>query len=325
MAADVRIVVHYPLQDGALILRTDDDWERDVEPDAVATGRFEFVLPAERPFVYFKPLLRDGDTVTWSQGDNYLVITTDAAAKEVYPHFTAEPHCNACALTELDGHRFRVFHPPGYDENPLKRYPVLYMHDGQNLFFPEEAYGGNEWRVDETMNTLDAMNIIDEVLVVGIYSRGRMHEYTPDGYVDYGRFPVGGVKPSIDRDYRTLPDAKNTAVMGSSLGGVVSFYLGWQWPDVFGNAACMSSTFTYNDDLLERVANEPKRDVRFYLDSGWPGDNYEVTRSMRDLLVRRGYTFGRDLLYFAFPHDLHNERFWAMRSHLPFQFFFGQK
>ena len=111
--------------------------------------------------------------------------------------------------------------------------------------------------------------------------------------------------------------------MGSSLGGVVSFYLGWQWPDVFGNAACMSSTFTYNDDLMERVAGEAKRDVRFYLDSGWPRDNYEVTRGMRDLLVRRGYRFGEDLLYFAFPNALHNERSWAVRSHIPFQFFFG--
>ena len=217
-----------------------------------------------------------------------------------------------------------IYLPPDYDDHPEQRYPVLYMHDGQNLFFPEEAYGGNEWKVDETMNTLDSMNIIDKVIVVGIYSRDRMKEYTRDGYAAYGKFIVDELKPLIDANYRTLTDPGNTAVMGSSLGGVVSFYLGWEHPEVFGNAGCMSSTFTYNDDLMDRVAGEEKRGVRFYLDSGWPEDNYEVTRSMRDLMLRRGYRFGEDLLHFAFPNAVHNETHWAMRSHIPFQFFFGK-
>jgi predicted alpha/beta superfamily hydrolase len=222
--------------------------------------------------------------------------------------------------------KIRVHYPTDKGEIRLRTdrdWDVLYMHDGQNLFFPEEAFGGSDWRVSETMLTLDAMNIIDKVLVVGIYSRDRMKEYTRDGYDQYGRFIVEQLKPAIDARYRTLTSPRHTAIMGSSLGGVVSFYLAWQWPDVFGSAACMSSTFTYNDDLMQRVASEEKRDVRFYLDSGWPGDNYEVTRSMRDLLVHRGYRFGEDLLHFAFPNALHNERAWATRSHIPFQFFFG--
>ncbi len=319
----MKISVHYPLAKGELLLRTDADWDVDLAPLSVDGHRFDFDIATDRPFVYFKPLLRDANEVVWAQGDNYLAITTDASAREIYPHFRVEEHCGACEVSEISGHRFRVFHPPGYDENVVKRYPVLYMHDGQNLFFPEEAFGGSDWQVDETMNTLDAMNIIDKVIVVGIFSRDRMHEYTRDGYHDYGRFIVEELKPFIDANYRTLPGPATTAVMGSSLGGVVSFYLGWQWPDVFGNAACMSSTFTYNDDLMERVTKEPKRDVRFYLDSGWPRDNYEVTRGMRDLLIRRGYHFGEDLLYFAFPNALHNEKSWAVRSHIPFQFFFG--
>jgi hypothetical protein len=125
-------------------------------------------------------------------------------------------------------HRFRVFLPPGYHENTLKRYPVLYMHDGHNLFIKEEAFVGNTWRTDEVINMLDKMNAIEEVIVVGIHPHDRMNEYTIPGYEDYGRFLVENLKPLIDGKYRTLTDPANTAAMGSSLGGVVSFYLGWQ-------------------------------------------------------------------------------------------------
>ena len=110
---------------------------------------------------------------------------------------------------------------------------------------------------------------------------------------------------------------------GSSLGGVVSFYTVWQYPEVFGAAACMSSTFSHKDDLLERVLSEPKRKVGFYLDSGWPGDNYEVTVAMALALVSRGWCYGRDLLYLCFPHAEHDEKAWGMRLHLPMQLFTG--
>ncbi len=111
--------------------------------------------------------------------------------------------------------------------------------------------------------------------------------------------------------------------MGSSLGGVVSFYLGWQWPEAFGKIACLSSTFTYRDNLLDRVSSEPKRKLRIYLDSGWPGDNYEPTRSMRDRLIWKGYRPGHELFYLAFPEAKHDENAWAARSPIPFQFLFG--
>ncbi len=234
-----------------------------------------------------------------------------------------------CELRELSAptggaaYRYRIFYPPGYEENPLRRYPVLYMQDGQNLFFPDEAFGGEHWRVRETPEILDAMNVIGRVIVVGVYPNDRQRDYTAPGSEEYGRFLVGALKPQIDSSCRTLRDPEHTGVMGSSLGGVVSFYLAWQWPEVFGLAACMSSTFGWRDDLRERVLAEPKRDAKIYLDTGWPGDNYEVTRDMRSLLVSRGYREGVDLLYLAFPEALHNERYWAMRSHIPFQFFFG--
>src|ERR1044071_1653783 len=108
------------------------------------------------------------------------------------------------------------------------------------------------------------MSAIEEVIVVGIHPGDRMNEYTQPGYEDYGRFLVETLKPLIDTKYRTLSDPATTAAMGSSLGGVVSFYLGWQWPDVFGSVASLSSTFTFRDDLLERVSTEPKRALQIY-------------------------------------------------------------
>jgi enterochelin esterase-like enzyme len=196
------------------------------------------------------------------------------------------------------------------------------MQDGQNLFFAGEAFGGQHWMIEETLRVLDAMSLVRKAIVVGVYPQDRMADYTRPGYEEYGRYLVDEVKPWVDTTYRTLAGPADTVVMGSSLGGVVSLYLAWQWPGVFGNAACLSSTFGYRDDLHDRIEREPKRAIKIYLDSGWPRDNYETTRSMRNTLRARGYRDGEDLFYLAFPNARHDERAWAMRAHIPFQFFF---
>ncbi len=335
LPGEIVVRVVYPLQPAdRLVLRCDLDWERDIAADAVSADRTStvFRFRGAAAFHYFKPLLYRGDELRWSQGNNYLALGGEAGAgqegREIYPYFFGDPSCSARELITLGSgegrHELRVFDPPGYEENHLKRYPVLYMQDGQNLFFPDEAFGGQSWRIGETLAVLDQMNAVDKMIVVGIYPRSRNREYTRPGYREYGRFLVEELKPHVDRHFRTLGDAASTAVMGSSLGGVVSFYLAWEYPQVFGMAACMSSTFGWNDDLRERVAAEEKRPVRFYLDSGWPRDNYEVTRDMRTRLLQRGYEDGRDLHYLAFPEAMHNERFWALRAHIPIQLFFGR-
>lgn len=326
------IRVIYPLQSGRMVLRTDQDWSLNHQADRVSADQttFEFDLAPDRPYFYFKPCLMDQHGFHWSKGANYLAITQGQATKEIYPHFFADEYGSISDVLTVPsthtpgGRSIRVYHPPGYFENHLKRYPVLYMHDGKNLFFAAEAFLGSEWQVDETMALLDTMNVIDKTIVVGVHASDRMTEYTQPGYERYGRFLVEELKPTIDAAYRTLTGPRHTAVMGSSLGGVVSLYLAWQWPEIFGKTACLSSTFTYRDNLLARITNEPKRPIQIYLDSGWPGDNYEVTRSMRDLLASRGYRFGEDLLYFAWPEARHHEADWAIRSHIPFQFFFGK-
>jgi predicted alpha/beta superfamily hydrolase len=334
MTNSVTVQIVYPLRSGRIVLRADMNWEQDIEAESVSENGtvFVFRLSVNRPYFYFKPCIVEGNVFRWARGNNYLAIvdTLTPATKEVWPYFFDGLGGTISEATEVpstlypDGRRIRVYFPPGYAENTLKRYPVLYMHDGNNLFFPHEAFTGEEWKVDETMNALDAMSTIDKVIVVGIYAGERMNEYTKPGYERYGRFIVEELKAFVDGTFRTLPTKPNTAVMGSSLAGVVSLYLGWQWPEVFSKMACMSSAFGLQDDLLERIAIEEKKDVRIYLDSGWPGDNYEVTVAMRDLLLQKGYELGKELLYYAFPQALHSEKYWAMRSHIPFQFFFGK-
>lgn len=327
----IQLRVHYPLKSGRLALRADIDWESDIEPVRRSRDRtrFDFRIPSDRPSIYFKPILIEESGVTWAQGENLLAVPRQSGAQDCFPHFTADSSCSVCGLYEIptrhaaEPFSVRVFLPPGYDENVLERYPVLYMHDGQNLFFQDEAFNGHSWEIPGMLKILDAMSLVRKAIVVGVYPHDRMQDYTQPGYEAYGRFMVEELKPWVDAKYRTLTGARDTAVMGSSLGGVVSFFVAWNWPQVFGKAACLSSTFGHQDDLLSRVAAEKKRPIEIYLDSGWPRDNYEVTRAMRNLLARRGWREGRDLHYLAFPEARHDEEHWAMRAHIPFQRFFG--
>jgi len=330
---DVVLSVVYPLGGGRIVLRTDHDWEADVEAEDVdgARGAHRFRVRTDREFFYFKPCLADAAGLHWAVGHNYLALAEAAAAQECYPHFFGAPQGT---ITEplrvesaiLGGARsVRVYLPPGYAENTLKRYPVLYMHDGRNLFFPDEAFAGVEWQVDETMDLLNAMCLVAKVIVVGLHSPEREADYTAPGYERHARFVVQELRPWVAAGFRALGGPGRTAVMGSSLGGVAALHMAWQHPDAFGQVACLSAPLGYRDDLAARVAAEAKRPLQIYLDTGWPGDNYESTRAMRDLLVRRGYEPWCELLYLAFPAALHDEAHWGLRCHIPFQFFFGRR
>jgi predicted alpha/beta superfamily hydrolase len=326
-----KIRVFYPLTKGSMVLRTEAGWTHNLEPEMSEDGSmFEFTVASERPFLYFKPCVVDGGHVHWSAGMNNLAVLSEPGTRDIYPFFHSRQVGAITSVLEFESallgrsHRVRVYLPAGYEENTLKRYPVLYMHDAKNLFFPEEAFSGRDWQVEKTLDLLEAMNVIDRVIVVAVYAINREEEYTKPGYEKYGRSLVEEVKPIIDSRFRTLHAPSHTGVMGSSLGGVVSFYLAWQWPQIFGRAVCMSSTFTMKDDLIERVINEPQKNIKIYLDSGWPGDNYEVTLSMCMALIERGYLFGRDFFYFVFPHATHDEASWGTRCHLPLQLFSGE-
>jgi predicted alpha/beta superfamily hydrolase len=323
----MRICVSYPHDAGRLVLRTALDWERDVLPREKTATQAWFDLEFPGHTLELKPCLRDGDTLTWAKGPNY-VLTAHERDRGLWPYFHGEErgHVSDVQRVDFEGETraIRVYHPPGYDENSLRRFPVLYMQDGKNLFFPDEAFQGNEWQVDETMDRLDRMNAVRKAIVVGVAPADRMKDYTKPGYGTYGRFLTQKLKPLIDSNLRTLTGPEDSVVMGSSLGGVAALHVAWAHADVFGRVACLSSTFGHFDDLFERIANEPKKPLRIYLDSGWPKDNYEATNAMRDLLISRGYRLGDDLLQFSFPEGHHDEHSWAGRIHLPFQYFFGR-
>src|SRR6266496_4470323 len=156
----IRVV--YPTDSARIMLRTEENWDSNIEAHSIQQDGCisEFQIGIERPYFYFKPvLLRDGATM-WSRGENFLAVATSGAPLEIHPYFREDTHCSVCELmpplASPSGaeHRFRVFLPPGYYENTLKEYPVLYMHDGHNLFFKEEAFVGNTWRTDEVLNML---------------------------------------------------------------------------------------------------------------------------------------------------------------------------
>ena len=293
---------------------------------------WEFDLVASKPFRYVRPVLVPHGGAIVPARQRTLVTLTSPRPRQLFPSFFASTQGTITPVLEIPSqilprdHVVRIYLPPGYEENHLKRYPVLYMHDGTNLFFPEEAFLGREWTVDETMDKLDAMSLIDKTIVVGVHAGKdvREDEYTRPGYEAYGRALVEELKPYVDEHLRTLPGPRRTSVMGSSLGGVLSFYLAWEYPEVFGAAGCLSSTFGWRDDLLERVLTEPRRPARFYLDSGWPGDNYEVTVAMAAALKHRGWVYGQDLLHLGFPDAKHEEPAWADRLPIPFQFLVGR-
>lgn len=174
-----------------------------------------------------------------------------------------------------------VWLPPDYETQKSRRYPVVYMHDGQNVFDPVTSSFGTDWSIDETADDLIKKKMIEPVIVVGIYNTSdRMKEYTPsDTGSAYINFVVKVVKPLIDTTYRTKPDRQHTIVGGSSAGGIISFMIVWEHPDVFSKAICMSPAFKTPTsmgagwDYAKVVATSTgkRKDVFFYIDNGGVG------------------------------------------------------
>jgi predicted alpha/beta superfamily hydrolase len=324
--------VAYPAGKGKILLRAETDWDKDIEPISISEDGTitTFEVEVDQPFLYFKPcLVDDHGEHHWSIGANKLLLMEEKDQRILYPFFFGSEKGRFSKLVEFPSeilgrtHALRVYLPPGYDENTLATYPVAFMQDGQNMFFPEEAFMGHTWEIDETSQTLSAMSAVDDFVIVGIRPGDRMEEYTKPGYEKYARSLAEEIIPLAESKLRIGTDRRHRSVWGSSLGGVVSFYTVWQYPEKFGVAVCMSSTFSHKDDLIERVMSEPAPDVAFYLDSGWPEDNYEVTMAMAMALVSRGWKYGFNLFHLCFPHAQHNEASWGMRLHLPMQFING--
>ncbi len=225
-----------------------------------------------------------------------------------------------------------VYLPPDYESNTDRRYPVLYLHDGQNLFDGATSFvEGQDWRVDETAEALISQGVIQPLIIVGIYNAGmhRLDEYTPTadrrmghgGKADlYGRMLAEELKPFIDTTYRTQKDASHTALGGSSLGGLVSLYIGLRHPRVFNKLAVMSPSVWWDKrTILHDVQHlTVKPALKIWLDIGtaegrYPGRIVADVRKLRDVLVRKGWTEGQDLKYVEAEGAGHNEGAWASR------------
>ena len=179
-----------------------------------------------------------------------------------------------------------VYLPASYRTDLTRRYPVLYLHDGQNIFSSNGAdttFGWGSWELDRTVDELCRQKKMQEIIMIGVDdSSARPEEYsgkrrqgessTKTAFEKYEEFLIRELKPRMDHEYRTLPGAAQTAVMGSSLGGLCSLVLAWDDPEVFGAAASLSGAFTvlrpnFVDDVLKGYQGPPKP-FRAYLDSG---------------------------------------------------------
>ncbi len=217
-----------------------------------------------------------------------------------------------------------VYLPPDYFDNPERRYPVLYMHDGQNLMDASTANSG-EWQVDETTEQLIQTGMVEPLIIVGVSNTAdRIPEYTPvpdamhpaGGNADaYGRFLVEELKPMIDAHYRTRPGAGDTGLAGSSLGGLVSLYLGLKYPGTFTRLGLMSPSVWWADhDIVKKVqALDTKPPLLLWVDMGASEDVDAIAdaRLLRDALVAKGWT--GDLRYEEVNGAMHNEAAWASR------------
>ncbi len=215
--------------------------------------------------------------------------------------------------------RIWIYLPPDYYLGS-DAYPVLYMHDGQNLFDDNTAFAG-EWQVDETLNRfyLDGKKI---PIVIGIDNGGsrRIDELTPWINPQYGggegklytRFIVETLKPYVDSAFRTLPDRKHTAIMGSSLGGLLSFYAALKYQDVFGMAGIFSPSFWFSDSVWRFVRMHPaKQQIRLYLLCGGNESTEMVPdmMAMKDSLLSAGFA-NENISTKVVPGGQHNEKLW---------------
>ena len=243
-----------------------------------------------------------------------------------------------------------VWLPPGYDAEGSARYPVLYMSDGQNLFDPRIANTGVDWGVDESIVRLMEAGVIPPVIVVGAWSTDeRGPEYSPwHGAPEYARFLIEELIPRVNAEFRTATGPENTAVMGSSMGGLLSFYLVMNHPDVFGSCGCVSTHFPLSEAVWNQVgygdgAEAPDETpyvlldleagmtvpdgARFWFDFGTEGldGEYGPTHAaVREWLLGQGLVEGEDFVVREYAGAEHTEASWRARLDDPLTFLFGQ-
>ncbi|MDO9137166.1 MAG: alpha/beta hydrolase-fold protein [Lutibacter sp.] len=261
----------------------------------------------------------------------FFLISTVFTISSLFSQNTAEKKSTAASNVSLlkkefiipslntISHKVWIYLPPNYDKSS-KKYPVIYMHDAQNLFDNASSYAG-EWEVDETLNKLYEKTG-KGFIVVGIENGGeeRINEYTPWKNEKYGGgkggiyvdFIAKTLKPYIDANYRTKKQQKHTGLIGSSLGGLISYYGGLEYPKTFGKIGALSTSFWFSEKVVNFTQEKGNlKDTKlFLLVGGKEGDDTDKdTQNMEKLLLETGFK-SKNLKTKINPEGQHNEAFW---------------
>ena len=293
-----------------------------------------------------------------------LLVFIAASTAQAQAHRPAVPAAEAVNAQGITGEVLRhasfpsrrvaarnvdVWLPPGYAEKVGARYPVLYMHDGQNVFDPSTSYTGVDWGMDEAMTRLIANGHARAAIVVAVWNTPRrLQEYMPrkaiqgDTFIpapgdpafpaaevvadDYLAFLATELKPFIDAQYRTLTGPGDTFVMGSSMGGLISAYAVLEYPQVFGGAGCVSTHWPIAEGIVEAYFTQHVPAAgghRFYFDFGTEAIDalYAPHQQRVDEVMReRGYRPGVDWVSHRYLGATHNEAAWRDRIEVPLAF-----
>ena len=308
----------------------DHTWTKEISIDRALSIEYKYTLGTWE---------REGADANGSPLANFIAnVSADKAVKDTVRFWTkgARQRVNHGQITgTVRYHRglkgvglldrdLVVWLPPGYEAEKKRRYPVIYMQDGQNIFDPVTSAFGVDWSIDETADELIRKKSIEPVIVVGIYNTSdRMKEYTPgEKGTAYMNFVVQTVKPFIDSTYRTLADRQHTIVGGSSAGGTISFMLVWEHPDVFSKAVCMSPAFKslssggWDYTRVVQSSRGPKKNIFIYLDNGALGLDSQLQPGIDAMLTAlkvKGYQAGKDFIFLRDPTAKHSEADWAKR------------
>jgi predicted alpha/beta superfamily hydrolase len=235
-----------------------------------------------------------------------------------------------------------VYLPPGYRRFSSRRYPVLYLNDGQNVFDAATSFAGVEWGVDETAQRLIHRKLIEPLIIVAVANTGeeRVDEYAPTpGVIElkdqrrkrsrglahiYGQFLIEELKPFIDRKYRTKSEAEFTGLGGSSLGGLATLAMGIFYSEVFTRLIAMSPSIWWDDYAIFRLVGilGEKPSLKIWLDTGTSEPGWKLTRELRDYLIEKGWQLDVNLSYLEVNGADHSEAAWAARVEPALQFLF---
>jgi enterochelin esterase-like enzyme len=342
------VEVVYPSQRGKIGLRGSHpplSWEETRAPDEIEGDRSLFRIPMPPGEVLEIKLVRNEEE--WAAGRNYGVHAGD--------HLLLEP-CFDRTTSRVEGPfeidaggaklTFEVLLPPSYDEQEAREYPVIYAQDGQSLWSSSKDPFG-VWHLEEELDRLYELGAIEELIVVAIHTTDDRIERlspTPDPTHGGGKGPehlaamIDHLLPHIDERFRTRTELEDTCVLGSSMGGLFSFYAAWERPDVFGKAACLSSSFWWANRWAVRHVQQsrtPNPKPVFYIDSGAPirasekdpnaRDGFHHTRSMFRALSDHAYTPGLDMNWLVFTNAKHDADSWRARIAIPLQILFPPK